>query len=436
VSDKKILIITYYWPPSGGSGVQRWLKFVKYLPQFGWKPYVLTPENPSFDIRDESLLKNIPTEAEVIKLPIWEPYGIFNSITSVFLGRKKTKAAIDQTLSSSNERSFFQRVIAWIRASLFIPDPRIFWVRPSVKFLQKFLEENKITTIVTTGPPHSIHLIGLRLKKKNSSLQWISDFRDPWTEWGLWEKLQVGKWAMNQHRKLEKEVLTTADVVISVTPFYVKRFEALSGRSAVLLTNGFDEEDFKSVQYSRPKKFTIRHIGIVNEQRDPVSFMVAFEKLIKENPEFRENVIVEFVGEVYQPFKDYVKSIPSILPYVNFVGNVSHSSVLEYYGSTSVLLLILTGYRDPHGFFPGKLFEYIATGAPVLGIGPAVSEAADVLKDTQAGIMVENDDVKGIIEFLQKNFEMWKSSAARNANVGLSKYSRKEITAELVKLLR
>lgn len=435
MSDKRVLIITYYWPPSGGSGVQRWLKFAKYLPSMGCTPYVFTPENPSFDIKDESLLKDIPAEAEVIKLPIWEPYGIFNSLSRILSKNKKETNSSAQP--SQQNGSVFQRLSGWIRATLFIPDPRIFWVRPSVNFLNDFLTDRKITTLITTGPPHSMHLIGLRLKKKNPSLHWIADFRDPWTEWGLWEKLGVGRWAMSRHRKLEKEVLTTADVVVSVTPFYVKRFEELSGRSAVLLTNGFDEADFELIHYVKSEKFILRHIGVVNEQRDPVPFIEALMELINEDAEFKENVAVEFVGDVYEQFTDYVKSNPEIQRFVTFTGNVSHEKVIEYYGSSSLLLLILTGYRDPHGFFPGKLFEYIATGVPVLGIGPSIGDAASVLKETGSGTMVESSDRQKIKETLKKLFIEWKSNnqpVIKMANV--SAYSRKEITAKLVTLLK
>jgi glycosyltransferase involved in cell wall biosynthesis len=433
--EKKVLIITYYWPPSGGSGVQRWLKFVKYLPQFGWQPYVYTPEIPAFDIKDDTLLSDIPPEAEVIKLPIWEPYFLVDAITGLFGSKKLSTAPADERKVFKS--SLLQLLIAWIRANFFIPDPRIFWIRPSVKFLHDFLREREISTVITTGPPHSMHLIGLKLKQKNPSLHWIADFRDPWTEWGLWEKLGVGQWAMRRHQKLEHRVLTTADEVISVTPFYVQRFEALSGRSVHLLTNGFDDDDVKQLQYVRPSKFTIRHIGIVNEQRDPIPFMEALEQWLRENEAVQDTVALEFIGDVYPPFLAYVQKSPFLQRFVTCTGNVSHKMVMQYYGSTSLLLLVLTGYRDPHGFFPGKLFEYIATGIPVLGIGPPESEAADVLQETGTGIMVEGDDVSGIIQVLQREYERWKlNTGSITRPVTIERYSRKVITGKLVGLLK
>lgn len=433
MSDKRVLIITYYWPPSGGSGVQRWLKFVKFLPFYGWSPYVFTPENPSFDIVDESLVKDIPVEAEVIKLPIWEPYRLFVKISSIF--SKGRKGELSQNMESG--KSLFQRLTLWIRGNLFIPDPRIFWVRPSVNFLHDFLQECNITTIITTGPPHSMHLIGLRLKRKNPALHWIADFRDPWTEWGLWEKLGLGKWAMSRHKKLENKVLTSADRVISVTPFYIERFEALSCRSVELLTNGYDEEDFNSITYTKFEKFIIRHIGIVNEQRDPIPFMKALLFLLQEDSEFVNRISVEFVGEVYQPFKEYIKSNPALQSLVVFTGNVTHNKVMEYYGSTSVLLLILTGYRDPHGFFPGKLFEYIATGVPIMGIGPVESDASTVLREAGTGAMIEASDTQGIAEALKRLYTEWSNSVHPVVKKSLvKKYSRKVLTEKLVTFLK
>src|SRR5688572_9799464 len=217
MSNKKVLIITYYWPRSGGSGVQRWLKFAKYLPQLGWEPYIFTPENPSVTIRDESLLKDVPAEAEVIRFPIWEPYEYFFKISSA-MSQQKSGSAPD--LVATKNKSLFQKISTFVRGNFFIPDPRVFWVTPSVKFLHDFLKEREIRTIITTGPPHSLHLIGLKLKKKDPSLQWLADFRDPWSEWGLLDSLNISPLARTLHRRLEKKVLKGADKIITITPFY------------------------------------------------------------------------------------------------------------------------------------------------------------------------------------------------------------------------
>jgi glycosyltransferase involved in cell wall biosynthesis len=432
MSSKKILIITYYWPPSGGSGVQRWLKFVKYLPQFGWQPYVFTPENPSFSIRDESLLKDIPIEAEVIRFPIWEPYEAFFKLSSV-LGKKKSSKPTD--LVSMKDQSLFQKISTFVRGNFLIPDPRVFWVRPSVKFLNDFLRDNEINTIVTTGPPHSVHLIGLKLKDKNPSLTWIADFRDPWSEWGLLDSLKVGSIARTMHRKLEAKVLQRADKVITITPFYVRRFETLSQRKVTLLTNGYDEDDFKSMIIQRNNKFTIRHAGIINEKCDPKPFMHAVLHLLKNHMDLKSKFHIDFVGEVHQQFKEFVLSNEDLSAITSFTASVPHQELISLYGTSSMLLLILTGYKDAEGYMPGKLFEYLATGLPILGIGPAQGDAAKLLNTTDSGDMIDEVDKEKIQKKLMEHFEAWDNGTSVVRPGKGTLYSRREITKQLTDLI-
>jgi len=430
--ERKVLIITYYWPPSGGSGVQRWLKFVKYLPGLGWEPYVVTPENPSFDLRDESLMSDVPDEAEIIRLPIWEPYQGFIRFSSL-LGKKRSLKPTD--LVSGRDKSLFQKFSTWIRGNLFIPDPRRFWVRPAVRFLDDFLREKKIQTIVTTGPPHSIHLIGYRLKKKNPSIQWLADFRDPWSEWGFLDSLMVGKIARAMHRKLESKVLSLADTVTTITPFYVRQFEGLSGRKVSLLTNGYDEEDFDSLVLQRTDKFIVRHVGTVNEKCNPRPFIHAVKQLALEHERFRACAQIDFVGDVHPQFRAYVESFAELSSLVTFTAPVSHKTLLAMYGKSSLLLIILTGYKDAEGYMPGKLFEYLATGLPVLGTGPEEGDAASLLKETGIGEIIDERNTEEIKQRLLYRFEHWKSEKSSEAKVAGKKYSRKEITRRLAGLL-
>jgi glycosyltransferase involved in cell wall biosynthesis len=292
MSSKKVLIITYYWPPSGGSGVQRWLKFVKYLDREGWDTLVFTPENPSFTVQDPSLQKDVPPKTEVLRLPIWEPYKLFQRLSGV-AGNKKNVAPSD--FITTGKKSFFQSVSSWVRGNLFIPDPRVFWVKPSVTFLSDLIVSNNIDKIITTGPPHSIHLIGLELKKKHPSLKWVADFRDPWSEWDILDTLSLTSLARTRHKKLEYQVLKHADRVVTIAPFHVRRFTALGGRPVDLITNGFDTDDFKGIVKRRTEHFTIRHIGVVDELRDPRPFMNAVARLLAADPSFRNSVSIEFI---------------------------------------------------------------------------------------------------------------------------------------------
>lgn len=412
--------------------MQRWLKFVKYLPQFGWTPFVFTPENPTVPVVDESLLKDVPPEAEVIKFPIWEPYKIFSAIGG-FLSKQKPEYR-QPTFVPVNTRSLFQQISTWIRGNIFLPDPRVFWVRPSAGFLHDFIRDNKISTVITTGPPHSLHLIGFRLKKKNSSLKWIADFRDPWSEWGFLDSVKTSAVAKAIHRKLEKKVLCAADVISTITPFYVKQFERLSGRKVRLLTNGFDPDDFRDFRMVRPDGFVLRHIGIVNEKCDPRPFMLALREVCEEHAEIRECVTVEYVGEVHPSFREFVVSDAVLSQISKFTPTVPHNRLITLYGSSALLLLILTGYKDAEGYMPGKLFEYLATGLPILGIGPAHGDAAVLLNETRAGKMVEGQDVKGIKDELITYYNEWKNQG-KSRNTDLARYSRNELTKELVKLM-
>ena len=432
-TDKKVLIITYYWPPSGGSGVQRWLKFVKYLPSFGWQPFVFTPDNPAFDIRDESLLSDVPDEAEVMRFPIWEPYEVFFKLSRLTGSRHSAKPT---ELVQGRDKTFFQKIATWVRANVFIPDPRIFWVRPSVSFLESFLRDNQIQTVVTTGPPHSLHLIGLRLKKKDPSLRWIADFRDPWSEWGLLDTLDVGARGRKKHRALEAKVLASSDEVLTITPFYVRRFETLSGRRVHLIANGYDESDFPARQYARPDKFVIRHVGVINEKCDPRPFMRALENLAKENEEFAKAIQLVFNGEVHPSFRGFIESSSVLKSLSYFSGNIPHSQLLDLYYSSSVLLIVLHGYKDAEGYMPGKLFEYLATGLPVLGVGPVSGDAAALLRETGSGEMLDSRDAAGMRSLLLRHFENWKQNAiAPYRNGKTSNYSRQHITGKLVELL-
>lgn len=430
MENKKVLIITYYWPPSGGSGVQRWLKFAKYLTRMGWAPYVFTPENPSFTIKDESLEKDVPNAVEVIKFPIWEPYQLFFKIQRLF-GKKEIKQS---DFISAGKKSFFQSISSWIRGNLFIPDARIFWVKPSVAFLVDLIESNQIERIITTGPPHSIHLIGQRLKKKLTSVQWIADFRDPWSEWDLLDTLSLTSWARAKHRRLEYKVLTQADRVITIAPYHVQRLKSLGKRQVDLITNGFDDEDFNNIVHVRNNKFTMRHIGVVDELRDPRPIMKSIREMLLAKTILVNTIEVEFIGSVNSTFKSYVEQDDVLSKVTKFINQVPHAKLLEIYGRTDLQLLVLAHTAIAPGNLPGKFFEYLASGNPILAIGPVDGDAAEVLKETNAGLIHEREDEEGLkssLKMFYSNWEEKKTYSERNIN----KYTRKALTEQLVKLL-
>ena len=426
---EKVLIITYYWPPSGGSGVQRWLKFVKYLPSFGWEPVVFTPENPSFDIRDESLLKDVSPALDVIHFPIWEPYQAFQWLTK--LTGKKARPA---DFISTGKRSLFQKAATWIRGNVFIPDARVSWVRPSVTFLEDYLRRNGIRTIITTGPPHSVHLIGLRLRQRLDNLRWVADFRDPWSEWDLLDTLMLTRWARGRHRSLERQVLTQADAVTSIAPFHVRRLEALSGRRVELLTNGFDETDFQGITHTRTQRFTIRHMGVVDELRDPRPFMNAVRKAMQENAGLRNHLAIEFIGQVNAAFVAWVTADDELNAVTKFVGQLSHQQLLAWYGKTDVMVLVLAYTSIAPGNLPGKFFEYMASGNPIFCMGPRNGDAASIIDQHHLGIVHEREDEAGMKRSLLSLFADWKEGKLHSGQPS-SGFSRRALTQKLVELL-
>lgn len=429
-STKKVLIITYYWPPSGGSGVQRWLKFVKYLAPLGWETHVYTPENPSFTLQDQSLLHDVPANVEVIKLPIWEPYQLFFKLTRL----SGTKDVKPSDFIATHKKSFTQRISGWIRGNFFIPDARVFWVKPSVTFLHDFIRSNNITKIITTGPPHSLHLIGLRLKKKNSTLQWVADFRDPWSEWDLLDTLSLTPLARKHHQQLERKVLTTADRVITIAPYHVQRLEALGNRKVDLITNGFDEDDFQKTDKVNTTVFTVSHVGIVDELRNPRPFMQALKEWLTEQPVLLKEVMVEFIGNVNTRFKEEITRDVLLSQVTRFVDYMPHHALLQTYAHTDVQLLVLAHTAIAPGNLPGKFFEYLASGNRILAIGPPDGDAASILRDTQAGRIFTAHDIAGIKEEIIRCHKAWQAGTPQLAR-NVTAYTRKALTHQLEKLL-
>ena len=276
---KKVLIISYYWPPNTGSGVQRWLKFSKYLLNYDWKPIIVTPENPYIELKDSELEKEVSDKIEVIKLPIWEPY----SLKDMFFGNKK-KSQTSGLISKSN--SYTNIFLNWLRGNFFIPDPKKYWIKPTFNSLKKIIKEKDINYIVSTGPPHSMHLIALELKKMYGHVKWIADFRDPWTKLDILEDFNLNDRSKRIHKKLESEVLNYADLVLTVSETWANDFSELGAKNVKVVTNGYDHEDFIDFKSIDTNKFIIGHYGIMNHLRNPSDLWSILNELCQENTEF------------------------------------------------------------------------------------------------------------------------------------------------------
>jgi len=419
---KKVLIITYYWPPAGGSGTQRWLKFTKYLPKYDWKPIVYTPENPYFEVKDEALLDDIPFEAEVWKTPIWEPYTFKDKLFGK--GERSQSAGV-----ISNKKSLKNKVLNWVRGNVFIPDPKIYWVKPSVTVLLKKIKEEGIEHIVTTGPPHSMHLIGLGLKKAIPNLKWIADFRDPWSELDLLDEFHLSNSSSKKHKDLEKEVLKTADVALTVSETWVEDLKRLGGGRVELITNGYDAADFEL----KPKtndKFIIGHYGLLNHLRNPKNLWKALADLCDENTEFNDKLNIHLSGNIDGEVFAEIEAYPQLKSKVKQLGYISHAEVLHQYNETDLLLLLLFNSKSGVGNYPGKIFEYFAAQKPVLSFGPEGSDTQSLINETKSGLffIYDAEDIKNEILNIFNGKNVFKTE-------GLEKFSREKLTHDLANLL-
>ncbi|WP_405607233.1 glycosyltransferase family 4 protein [Polaribacter sp. Asnod1-A03] len=415
----KVLIITYYWPPAGGSGVQRWLKFVKYLQNFDIEPVVYTVDAINYPKEDNTLINQIPNNVQVLKQPIWEPTDL--------LFWKKNKS--NNGISNVSKGGF----LSFIRGNFFIPDPKIFWVKSSVNYLQTFLNSNKIDVVISTGPPHSMHLIGNKLHQKNN-IKWIADFRDPWTDLYYNKDFNQLSVAKKRNKKLEISVLKNADCVLTVSNSLKKEFIKNAKRVEVI-TNGFDDEVLTRNLIRLDKKFSISYIGLLPKQSNPKLLFKVLKELCLEHVEFKNDLIINFIGDISDEVKAEITH-NQLEENVNFIGYVSHNKAIEYQKKAQVLLLLIPNVKKSEGILTGKLFEYLTSKRPILAIGPEKGDLSEILKETNAGVVVGfNNEIKLKQEIL-KLYSQYKKGKLSIASNNIEKYHRKELTKELASVIK
>ena len=387
---KKVLIVTYYWPPSGGSGVQRWLRIVKYLKEYGWEPVVYTPENPEYPETDTSFLKDIPEGLEIIRQPIWEPYQAYKRI----VGLEKEDRIAAGFLTEKKKNRLAEAVSVWLRGNLFIPDARCFWIRPSVKYLKHYLRDNELSAIISNGPPHSMHLIALALHGQ-SGIPWLADFCDPWTSIDFYDMLRLTWLADKRHHTLEKRVLSAANVVTVVTPNMADEFKRIVDRKYPVITNGFDDADLPLLEgVGLDQKFSIAHIGSLVPGRNPKILWDTLGKMVKSDSQFASHVEIKLVGKTDLSVTESIIEA-GLEPFLRKINYLPHDEALRETRKSQVLLLLINQAQNARGIVTGKLFEYLAVRRPVLCLGPEDGDASMILMKTGAGIAVDyNDGVK------------------------------------------
>lgn len=426
---RKVLVITYYWPPMGGGGVQRWLKTVKYLREYNWEPIVFTTENGEANVVDESSAKQIPEGIETLRVPIWEPFGLYKKIT----GKKKDEKLVVGTVSEQ-KRSLTQKLSVWVRGNVFIPDARKFWIRPSVKYLTKYLKENKVDAIVSTGPPHTTHLIAMGVAKR-FNIPWLADFRDPWTNIDFYHELMLTNWADKKHKRLEKQVFESANQVVTVSWSWAEDMKNISGRMPMVITNGFDPADFSNAgNIALDKNFTITHAGSLNDDRNPHILWEVLNEMCKTVEGFRKDLELKFIGQMSVVATQEAKE-NGLEENLILIDNLPHAEVVLQEMKAQVLLLPLNDTPNIDGVVPGKLYEYIGSKRPILCIGKPTGDSARIIQETNAGKVADFKDKETLKAIIIDYYQEYKEGNLKAQSTNYEKYSRKILAGQIAEEL-
>ncbi len=420
-----VLVITYYWPPAGGPGVQRWLKFITYFRGFGIEPTVYIPENPHYPLQDESLLSEVPKGITIIKQLIKEPYG-FAKIFS----KKKTKQ-VSSGIITNKKQSVLEKLMLWVRGNFFIPDARVGWVKPSVAYLEKYISENNIDTIITTGPPHSLHLIGMQLKEK-TGIKWLADFRDPWTTIHYHKSLRLSKSSHEKHKELERKVLNKADQIVVTSQNTKNEFSTLTNKPIEVITNGYEASN--NIQTQLDTQFTLVHIGSLLSNRNPKILWKVLSEISKENKDFKTNLQLKLVGIVGEEIIDSIQEF-GLSENSKIIGYVSHKEALLFQYNAQVLLLVEMDTPETKAIIPGKLFEYMVARRPIIALGPDGSDVETILTETNSGNYFLYSEEKKLKAQILTYYEKFKEGSLVSESKDIAKYSRRELTQRMSKLL-
>ncbi|NND62995.1 MAG: glycosyltransferase [Flavobacteriaceae bacterium] len=423
---KRVLIICYYWPPAGGPGVQRWLKFVKYLRDFNIQPFLFVPENAHYPLVDESLIQEVPTGIEIIRFPIKEPYRF-----AKWFSKSKTKK-MSSGIISEKKPSFIERFLLYIRGNFFIPDARVNWVKPSVGFLRKYLSEENIDTIITTGPPHSLHLIGLQLKAE-SGVKWMADFRDPWTSIHYHKSLRLSEASEKKHKKLEKEVLQNADHVVVTSKGTAAEFQQITNRPISVITNGYDISE--EIIVEGDKKFSLVHVGSLLNERNPKVLWQVLSELIEEEEGFSNDFELKLAGALGQEVLTAIDNY-GLTHLTNNLGYVSTKEATRLMHSAQLLLLVEMDKEETKVILPGKLFEYLNARRPILAIGPRDSDITEIIEETRSGDYYSYSDISAIKNKIKDSYHRYKAGTLEIESVKVEKYHRRELTSHLAQLIK
>lgn len=426
---KKVLIFTYYWPPAGGPGVQRFLKFSKYLREFGWEPIVITPKNGSYPYSDPSLSEDIPENMEIITTKTQEPFRLFNVITG-----KKGKVIPVAMSGIKGSKSPVKIFSLYIRANYFLPDARKGWVRFATRAAKKAIKKHNIEAIITTGPPHSSHFAGYKIKQK-FDLPWLADFRDPWTQVYYNNFLPRTKKTREKDLRLESDILKSADFVTVISKGMLEEFQDRAKKIRIIY-NGYDESDVKETDSVDKDYFILSYTGNLKPNQNIETLWLVLKDLILENENFKQSFRLKLTGNVDPGIKSMIVD-NDLAGHVIFNDFVPHSEATEIMVSSNLLLFIIPQSENNRLIITGKIFEYLASKAPILSIGPMDGEASLILNQCKRDAMVDYSDKNGMKQLILHYFELWAQNPKliKHQGVEHEQYSRMQQAGQLAKTL-
>lgn len=428
---KRVLFVSYYFPPSGGAGVQRVLKFVKYLPALGWQPAVLTvEESADFPARDEALFAEVPPEVEIIRTPIFEPYNAYRRLTGRDASQPTDMASLENHRASAKER-----LAEWVRCTFFIPDARCFWKGPAVRAGLRYIRQTRPDVIVSSGPPYTCHLIGRALHRK-TGIPWVADFRDSWVDWVS----SPNRWALPRaiDLGLEGGVLRDADRVLTVSDGVrddlLSRHPQIGSGHFDLLPNGYDAADFEGLTVEPPTdRFTLTYTGSLYGRRNPLTLLDALDRLLAASPELKDRLRLRFVGRVDGQFLEAFHRFPAIIEHVPYV---THAESIAYLLNSSASLLIIDDTPAMRGILTGKLYEYLGAQRPILALAPE-GEAASLIHSLKAGSVAHPEDVDAIVIALKTMIDAWESGTLKGpAEADVQAFTRQSQAGVLAAILK
>jgi glycosyltransferase involved in cell wall biosynthesis len=425
---KKVLIITYYWPPAGGIGVHRCLKFAKYLREFGWEPVICTAENPEYPVLDDGNFKDVPGGVKILKTKIWEPYRIFKFITG-----KRVEDRIHNIFLEEDKPSFAHKLGIWIRGNIFIPDARKFWIRSSVNFLSRYLKENPVDVLFTNGPPQSTHMIAYGINKK-LGIPWHADFQDPWTQVDYFPQLMLNPISKRIHENMEQRVFRNADKITICSDTWKGDLESIGARDVGVIVWGYDEDDFKNISVPLSTKFTLSHFGSLGPDRNAKTLWKALSIISKENKQFADDLEIELVGFIGHAIVEEINSL-GLSDKLKLSAHMSREETLERMHRAQLLLLILNDMPNVKGRLPGKLFEYLSARRPCLVIGPEESDASKIVHNVNAGYTCDFNDLGKTLVTIKEIYKKYKDGVLFSNQTDISQYSNKNLTKKLAGFL-